>query len=87
MPKENIRISPDLSTSLLNISVSGGVCVCPDYLHFSQQLAAIPYCPELSFGVGFAYAGTPSANMREFLFFVKKWLSAKGMLTETHEQN
>ena len=87
MPKENIRISPDLSTSLLNISVSGGVCVCPDYLHFSQQLAAIPYCPELSFGVGSAYAGTPSANMREFLFFVKKWLSAKGMLTETHEQN
>lgn len=77
VPKENIRTSPDFATSLLNISISGGVCVCPDYLFFSRQLAAIPYRPELSIGVGFAYAGTPSENMKEFLAFMKRRLSGR----------
>ena len=76
-PKENIRISPDFATSLLNISISGGVCVCPDYLFFSRQLTAIPYQPEQSIGVGFAYAGAPSENMKEFLAFMKKRLSGR----------
>lgn len=75
LPKENLRFSPDLPTSLLNISVSGGVCICPDYLSYSQGLVGIPYCPEHSFGVGLAYVGTPTANMEKFLEYVKAWLS------------
>lgn len=75
VPRENLRQSPDFSSSLLNISISGGVCICPDYLFFSEELAGIPYCPEKGFTVGFAYLGTPSAPMEEFLSCIKTILA------------
>lgn len=80
LPKENLRFSPDLYTSLLNISISGGACICPDYLPYSQELVGIPYCPEHSFGVGLAYVGTPTNNMEKFLEYVKAWLARSGLL-------
>lgn len=60
---------------LLNIAISGGVCICPDYLPFSEELAGIPYCPEKSFTVGFAYLGAPSAPMEKFLSCIKAILA------------
>ena len=75
VPGENLRQSPDFSSSLLNISISGGVCICPDYLFFSQELAGVPYCPERGFTVGFAYLGMPSSAMEEFISCIKAILA------------
>lgn len=76
---ENSRKSGSFLESLLNVNVSGGVFVCPDYLFSpTEKLTAVPYRPDIRSDVGFAYVGNLSPAMKLFLEYLKNRYTENG---------
>lgn len=61
----------------MNVSVHGGVCIMPDYLSAPDTLAVVPYQPDFSYSVGFAFVGSLTKPMKLFLREAKTYFAAR----------